>query len=132
MAAVDALAGLIQIIDGIKELIKINQTRKENYVEIYTSLKEAIVETKNFIQDNDGNHVKSLEIQKAWNNVLKSSMKPYIKKGLGKKFPSWINTKSEFWENPDIWINDEDALETVPSLNQLDDKVKELKLILGL
>ncbi len=95
-------------------------TRITKKILAVTVMRKAINNTEAYLTRTNQDYSPNEALSNLWNDAF-AAMLP-IDKDLAWK----LDDKSRFWSNPQSWINNDGAMELVPSLQELDEKCELL------
>ena len=109
----------------LSEILGKRGTRIQKKIEAVTCMQRAINRTQIFLNQIDYVYQPNETLAELWLNAF-TAMIP-VDKNIAIK----LRTKSKFWSNPQEWLGEENAMELVPSLQELDQKCEMLLIELN-
>lgn len=95
-------------------------TRIENKIKAVVVMQKAINNTEAFLVKSKHNYQPNEALSNLWLDAFKEMIK--IDKSLAKS----LHSKSKFWSNPKKWLQEEGAMELIPTLKELDEKCNQI------
>ncbi|MCR9206046.1 MAG: hypothetical protein NXH75_15795 [Halobacteriovoraceae bacterium] len=125
MKFLDALSGFQLVINIASSLLEKKNIKDKKVLELYSTLKLAILKTRIKIERSGGLYEQDLELYELWDKVFQISYDPVFSNDT--RFPVWLETKADFWANPQEFLSNKDGSRTVPTLKSLDAELDRLK-----
>ncbi|AXT19792.1 hypothetical protein D7030_01375 [Flavobacteriaceae bacterium AU392] len=100
-------------------------TRIEHKIIAISSLQRAINATETYLTQSNRNYTPNQELSELWLQAFTSMIK------IDKELAGRLRDKSRFWSNPQRWLQEDGAMELVPTLQELDEKCEMILLELN-
>jgi len=112
--------GLIATGNLLNNILSKKGTRLEKKQEAIRHLQNAINATRIYLVDNNHHYAPNYQLSELWTTAF-SSMNPF-----NKELADMLRNKGMFWSDPQSWLNEPGAMELVPKLNELSDRLVEM------
>ena len=120
MALAELISGIGLTDSLLDKVLRKRGTRIAKKISAVTLMQRAINNTEAYLTRTNHDYSPNEELSNLWNDAFASMIS--IDKDL-----AWsLNDKSRFWSNPQRWIQNDGAMELIPSLNELDEKCEQL------
>lgn len=120
MAIAEFISGIGLTDSLLDKVLSKRGTRISKKILAVTLMRKAINNTEAYLTKTNHDYSPNEALSNLWNEAF-AAMIP-IDKDL-----AWrLDDKSRFWSNPQRWINNDGAMELIPSLQELDDKCDSL------
>lgn len=120
MALAEFISGMGLTESVLDKVLSKRGTRIEKKILSVTLMQRAINNTEAYLTRTNHDYSPNETLSNLWNDAFASMIS--IDKDLAWK----LNDKSKFWSNPQRWIQEDGAMELIPSLNELGEKCEQL------
>jgi len=120
MALAEFIAGMGLTESVLDKVLSKRGTKITKKILAVTLMQRAINNTEAYLTRTNHDYSPNEVLSNFWNDAFASMIS--IDKDL-----AWrLNDKSKFWSNPQRWIQNDGAMELIPSLNELSEKCEQL------
>jgi hypothetical protein len=120
MALAEFISGMGLTESVLDKVLSKRGTRIAKKISSVTLMQRAINNTEAYLTRTNHDYAPNETLSNLWNDAFASMIS--IDKDLAWK----LNDKSRFWSNPQKWIQNDGAMELIPSLNELSEKCEQL------
>lgn len=120
--ALSTIKDLFGIIKDLYEYFSGNSSAiRENILAAESAINKAYIETYDYLINRKGKYKPSKHLAHLWSEAATAVSK--IDEELGRR----LIDKSRFWLHPELYVNDLNKEEVVPELEELIDKMREMR-----
>jgi len=100
----------------VSKVLSKKGTRIQNKIDAVASMQMAINATRIYLTEQNHNYAPNINLSNLWLIAFSSMIK------IDKRLAERLRQKSKFWSNPQDWLEEENAMNLVPDLNELNEK----------
>lgn len=116
MALAEFIAGMGLTESVLDKVLSKRGTKITKKILAVTLMQRAINNTEAYLTKTNHDYSPNETLSNFWNDAFASMI------SIDKDLALRLNDKSRFWSNPQRWIQNDGAMELIPSLNELNEK----------